>query len=43
VLKATFLTGISNTQCSQTFSVGAYNLCALKSGTGSCQGDSGGI
>ncbi len=43
VLKATFLTGISNTQCSQTFNVGAYNLCALKSGTGSCQGDSGGI
>jgi trypsin len=43
VLKATFLTSISNTQCAQTFGIGPYTLCAFQAGTSSCNGDSGGI
>jgi secreted trypsin-like serine protease len=43
VLKATFLTSISNTQCAQTFGIGPYTICAFQAGTSSCNGDSGGI
>ena len=42
VLKATFLTSISNTQCAQTFGIGPYTICAFQAGTSSCNGDSGG-
>ncbi len=42
VLKATFLTSISNTQCAQSFAIGPYTLCAFKSGTSTCNGDDGG-
>jgi secreted trypsin-like serine protease len=44
VLKATFMTSISNAQCAQTYGsgIGPYNICALQTGTTTCSGDSGG-
>ncbi len=44
VLKATFLTSISNTKCAETFGpvIGPYTICAFQAGTSTCNGDSGG-